>query len=785
MENTENRQKMGHLGMIWGIIFLSLMFSMGIVSAWSSNTFNNSLTSENLTFFIQNGYCYQETANISIICGGLNTGSYEFSEIETNQFLSIDTNWSSGYDMLTSGEFIDINYTKPLYSQSAKWQIKGNKDFVNITIPINCFNQSNLRLRIKESPHNTLYQCYNGISYDTLYSSDVGWIGYFTIYEEAIIWDFGITRYLSIPDSVLVLTKGYLNLSAINNNTINLSLYIGTNKVLDYLGNFTMINNKTLNLASIINKYLNTTYLIGTNYLIPFIFHSDTGGVLQYSDLIFSNDGFIENSQTYSTSTYETSNELFNINLTYDSSYYSGISGTLIYNGTSYTGTKIGTGNTILFSKTLTIPSYAIGSNTSFYWLINYQNLFNSSDNGIIQTATINQSVNPILLYDCSSSTNQTLNFTAYHEVNLTSLSLFYFLGTFEYWLGSGTIRKNVSINDLNVGSSALCINPSVNITYKTDAIIQYESTGYVKRNYYLYNISLTNISQAINLYLLGTADATAFIISVKDGSQLPITDAYIYIQRYYPGTGLFQTVAMAKTDGNGNTVAHFEVETEDYKIIVMKNGVIIYSSPVQKVYCSATPCALPIQTSSAGISGWSHVGNLTNLIYTGPTYDSITKIISYTYIDTSGTTHYGRLWVYTIDAGKGKQTVIDSSTGLPCNINSTSNAATLVCNIANVTGTVYAEGYISRSPEVLVWAVSWIINTIKSIMGMEGLFWAFVVIMVLAIGGMLMGGITGGILGSVLGLIGTAWIGIASFGTVTIFGAIILGVVIIWLIKN
>ena len=495
------------------------------------------------------------------------------------------------------------------------------------------------------------------------------------------------------------------------------------------------------------------------------------------------NVGATVSNLTYNTEVYETSNQMFSGNLTL-------LEGTnlfdvkIVYNGTEYGGSLTKTNNdTYSIYGSLDIPTVTTTLNYSYYFRLIYS--LGAGEFLYENTTSYNQTVNPILLYGCNSATNRTLNFTAQTEGNLTSLSTWNFLATFEYWVGSGTVRKNVSINNLSVGSASLCINPSWNLTYKTDATIQYESESYVKRNYYLYNASLTNSTQNITLYLLLTTDSTAFIISVKDGSQLPITDAYIYVQRYYPGTGLFQTVAMSKTDGNGNTVAHFESETEDYRIIVMKDGVVIYTSPIQKIYCSATPCTLPIQTEAAGVSGWTKVGNLTNLVYSGPTYDSTTNLISYTYVDTSGTTNYGRLWVYTINSARGKETVIDAGTGLPCNITSTSNAATLICNVTGIQGTVYAEGYLSRSPEILVWGVSFIINTIKSIMGLEGLFWAMIVILVLAIAGVLMGGVAGGIAGTILGFVGTAWLGIASFGMITIWGLIIIGVFIIWQIKN
>jgi len=95
------------------------------------------------------GLCYQETANISTSCGGLDTGNY-----------SID---------LTQTKFI-INYTKPVFSNNAIWRVKHGypaQDY-NISIPFDCYNQSYLTLKIYSYWHWT-YQtaesspyCFNG-----------------------------------------------------------------------------------------------------------------------------------------------------------------------------------------------------------------------------------------------------------------------------------------------------------------------------------------------------------------------------------------------------------------------------------------------------------------------------------------------------------------------------------------------------------------------------------------------------------------------------------------------
>ena len=478
---------------------------------------------------------------------------------------------------------------------------------------------------------------------------------------------------------------------------------------------------------------------------------------------------------TYNSNIYETQSQTIYGNLTL-------VPGTqvydvkLVYNGTEHPGVYTAMGdNTYILSSTFDTSKLlgTTASNMSFYLRI----IYSTGPSSFLyeNTSSLNQTVNPIILYSCSSASNRTLNFTAKDEENLTALTGWNFLGTFEYWIGGGSVRKNVSINNLSITSSALCISVA-NLTFKTDAIVQYEKAEYVKRNYYLYNASITNTTQNISLYLLASDSSTSFIVQVRDKSQLPVKEAYLYSQRYYPGTGNFETVAIGKTDLSGNTVLHFEDETEDYRIIVMKDGVILYTSAVQKVYCSATPCTLPIQTESGGIEGWTSFGNLSNLIYTGPYYDSTLQQVIYTYIDTSGTTSYGRLEVYNF---------VNSKKNVICNTNSTSSAATLTCDVSGIEGTIYSEAYLSRSPEALVWAKQFIINTIKAVMGLEGLFWALIVILVIAIAGALMGGVSGGVVGIVLGMWGVQLLQIASFGAITTWGVTGIGIFILWITNN
>jgi len=477
----------------------------------------------------------------------------------------------------------------------------------------------------------------------------------------------------------------------------------------------------------------------------------------------------------YSTTTYETAQDTFtlNISLIPGANLYAA---KVFYNGTEYQSEFSSTGNyNYYLTKDIDINllnEKIFTEDKEFYWQMIYSKIGGTFFTQTLPTYT--QHVNAInLSLSNKRDNNNTLNFSAYDEINLTKVNDWNFFGTFEYWLGSGNVKKNMSITNYSNIDVYLNLNYD-NLTFFSDGIVQYEKTGFVKRSYYLVNNTLTNTTSSIKLILLDDTLDTSVILEVLDNVQFPITDAYIYIQKYYPGTGTFETVEIAKTDDTGSTIGHFETETEDYRFIIIKNNEILYTSPVQKIVCESTPCKLTFQTTSAFTSEWQGFGVLPNFIWS-LTFNSTTNIYTYIYVDTSGTTHQGRLWVYKENLDKKPTTI--------CNVTSTSSSATLICDISNYNGTINANAYIMRSPETLVYSISTILNTLKDIFSNQGLFFALFIILILGMAGLWNPAI--GIILIISGIIIINLIGLASFGAVTIWGIILIGAILLWQLKT
>lgn len=430
---------------------------------------------------------------------------------------------------------------------------------------------------------------------------------------------------------------------------------------------------------------------------------------------------------TFNASVYETSRQLFQINFTTFPNILTA-NANLIYNGSLYQGTTSCTTSGLCGSTVrLDIPLITLSTETkNLFWSVT---TFDGSTSVNSNLTPQTQQVVRTFLEICDATyTTRALNFTAYDEQNNTIVSPFLFQATFMHWLGSGTVKRNTSFNLLNTTEVDLCIQPG-NVTFKADADIEYNnvanSTLYNTRNYYLENASLTNNTNNIPLYLLKSVSSTSFILSVVDQDSRAVEGVLIYIQRYYPGTNIYNTVQIARTDTNGKSIGFFETETVEYKFILVKDGVVLLNTDKRKIFPESSPFTINFRVGSSLGNIFSPYQNQSNLFYTLD-YNETLQMVTYTYIDTSGTTNYGRLLVQLNNPSSGMQTI--------CDINSTQISATLECNVTGYSGNIIAKGYISRSPEVLVGLINFVTEIARDIFSTLGLVMAFIIVLAVAL---------------------------------------------------
>lgn len=328
-------------------------------------------------------------------------------------------------------------------------------------------------------------------------------------------------------------------------------------------------------------------------------------------------------SQSYEDPVLENSAQAFAMNVTYDSSYYTSISATLIYNGTSYFGIKTGSGENVSFSTNVISPNVASDQNVSFYWTVG---LFRSGSTTYFNSTSLNQTVldfnidncssNTVLLYNFSlkdENTRELINGTALNssiEVDLT-LSTF---GTENAWF-------NYHNTYFQENPAQLCSNIDlIDTVYRVDMVSSYVADSYVEEFYFVDNGTLQNASIPYNLdfHDLPLADSTTFLFTFLDESGLEVPGTIVHTLRYYIGEGDPDVeVERSKQDNNGQTHIHLVEEDVIYQFNITLEGRQIFLSAQYNAKCLSTPCAITLSAEPENLPFPTNYDNLPEGTYT------------------------------------------------------------------------------------------------------------------------------------------------------------------------
>lgn len=596
-----------------------------------------------------------------------------------------------------------------------------------------------------------------------LYNSGagLGYDGNFLVTLESPADNSGVSQAVTFNASIAVYAYGY--------NLANATLYIWNSTGI-FNSSMNLVSGNTTNITSFdVSNFVGGDY----NWNIEVCADNVTGSLCKSgTNRTFSWRPFEITSQSYNIETYETKNESIFINITTLPSVLS-VSSKLNYNGTLFNSTSSCISGECVIRADIDVP-FLTGSytNRTFYWEIDVYDGARVSS----YTTTSNygsQNTTRIMMGECNTTlTIKTLNFTAWDEIVMTRINPFYFKGTFNYWIGSGIIYKTFSINLPETSNASICLFPDID--YYSSATIEYnfknDSTELPNRNYYLDNSILNNNTLEIALQLINIDDLTPFIIKVQDQSLSPVADAYVYIQRYYAGEGIYKTVQIAKTDVNGESVGYYEILATDYKHIIIKEGEVLLETSGQKIAPKEAPYTLTFTVGDRMEFPWQSWSNNTNLIIS-LSYNKTSDKIILSYIDISGETSLGRLIV------KQENTTINAPTLIICNTSIALSSATLECDMTGQEGIFIAEGEIDGESVIIILVD---ITDIIDMMGNEGLILGFFLILVGTMA--FLWNATAGIIGINLSLIMTKLLGFIAFPPITLFavGAISLIALII-----
>lgn len=396
----------------------------------------------------------------------------------------------------------------------------------------------------------------------------------------------------------------------------------------------------------------------------------------------------LENSQTYNATTYESSYESFNINLSYDSSHYSAISAVLYYNNTAYPGTKTGSGDDLIFTTSVNVPQVSVISNKTFYWAFalttsSGTNYFNSTSHNqtIIKGTTLSIGAS------CIAGFSPAFNISFYYEQNLSDANE----TTINYYLTYGLSGNNnaYSINGSlsNLYRFSICINNSQAYYDVGYGEIEYGITNSVNRRYYLFGgTRLTNTTVSIPIYNLEYASATQFLVTAQTPALIPFTGYYIALLRWYPQLNSYKIVDMGKTDDKGQTILNVKTNDVDYKLGVYDSqGNIIKLFNSIRLICQTTPCtySLIVDLNPLDLTTYQN-------IQSSLTFDSVTKVFTFVWNDPSQTSQTMNLTVYQVGS---------TSDMIVCSTSDSGYTSLLVCDVSAYSGTLKAQVVRTASP--------------------------------------------------------------------------------------
>jgi len=218
---------------------------------------------------------------------------------------------------------------------------------------------------------------------------------------------------------------------------------------------------------------------------------------------------FTVNSQTYNTTTYETSTENFIINFTYNSTIYTSITGTFYYNGTSYAGTKVGTGDNLVYKRELPINS-SYSPKVTFNWEFS---LTNSTETYVVNSSIQTQIVGTPLFELCNStSTSRYLNISFADETDSSRINATVTTSTWTYYLNDVTLNKTYSFSNATQNwEYNFCFLPLDRTINVIPSFSYKQGTDYPQRTW----------NPGLKSYTNGTANQTLYLLSDDDGRSI------------------------------------------------------------------------------------------------------------------------------------------------------------------------------------------------------------------------------------------------------------------------
>ena len=470
----------------------------------------------------------------------------------------------------------------------------------------------------------------------------------------------------------------------------------------------------------------------------------------------------------------ETSEQTFIINVT-TATGFNIQSATLIYNGTTFSPsikTILGGGIT-KFQINITIATGQqgfISENRTFFWNVTVNNEETGESSSILSSEN-DQIVNELNFGLCGGILDvPMLNFTMFNEVDGTEIvagdNATTFQATFNIGSSINNLLKNLSINNISVATNEFDFcTENENNTIFIDMELFYTAEGFSDKRYFIEGGTLTNNTNEISLFLLPSALSIEFFITVER-DLFALQNAIIQIQKFIIGEGLFKTVDIQKTDGDGKIVSFLDLN-KDYRFTVIKDSEVLIIDDKSSI-CESAPCELKIQIGTTKFNLLSGLENFAGNVLYNISYNVLTKIVTFDFVDVTGLATSFRMIISKLSFTS--QNIIISDQEL------FTSAGTMTFNMSGESGDFIVKVFISRSPFLIIDIFSFIINDMAGELGLIGLLFAFLLILTIIFGIALKPSLL--ILSVPIALMTTKFMGIISIGWTALTAILILAAI-------
>jgi len=313
-----------------------------------------------------------------------------------------------------------------------------------------------------------------------------------------------------------------------------------------------------------------TTFTLEENNLNMTIYANDSVGNLNTTEISWDYKIF-QNSFIFDNETRAGDQENFILNITLGAGLDL-TSATFMWNGLTDSPSVFSDGQERIISiEDYAIAIYQVDTNVSVYF-----NLI-LNDASEINTTNQTQLVSAIFLDNCSTYTNQLFNISLFDEELKTPL-----LGDIEFNYKLLNTPNYNEINSLNISftnESNVGICSDINLTdenFVQSIEIRYSSDGYASEFYHIQRTTITEDVVTLNLYDLNASDSTEFKLIYQDNTFTFVENAVIQLQRKYISEDTYEVVEAPLTSSDGVSVVHIDLDTNKYKITVVKNGVVL-----------------------------------------------------------------------------------------------------------------------------------------------------------------------------------------------------------------